>query len=64
MIAYDNQLIDNVNVLTDAIDSLKTQLVGGDYSNLKDRIQAVTDKFDMLEDAFDKRQEIIVGVTA
>jgi hypothetical protein len=64
MIAYDNQLIDNVNVLTDAIDSLKTQLLNGDYSNLKDRIQGVTDKFDILEDAFDKRQEIIVGVTA
>jgi hypothetical protein len=64
MIAYDNQLLDNVNALTDAIDSLKAQLVGGDYTNLKDEIQAVTDKFDLLEGAFDKRQEVIVGVTA
>jgi hypothetical protein len=64
MIAYDNQLIDEVNALTDAIDALKTQLIGGDYTNLKEKIQAVTDKFDLLEDAFDKRQEVIVGVTA
>ena len=64
MISYDNQLLDSVNALTDAIDALKTQLLGGDYTNLKDKIQAVTDKFDMLEDAFDKRQEVIMGVTA
>jgi len=49
MIAYDNQLIDEVNALTDAIDALKTQLIGGDYTNLKEKIQAVTDKFDLLE---------------
>ncbi|NLF87284.1 hypothetical protein GX563_00515 [Candidatus Bathyarchaeota archaeon] len=64
MIAYDNQLLDGVNTLTDAIDQLKTQLVGGDYTALKDKIQGVTDKFDMLEDAFDKRQEVIMGVNA
>jgi hypothetical protein len=64
MISYDNQLLDSVNALTDAIDALKTQLVGGDYTNLKDKIQGVTDKFDMLEDTFDKRHEIIMGVTA
>ncbi len=64
MIAYDNQLLDNVNTLSDAIDALKTQLLGGDYTNLKDKIQGVTDKFDLLEDAFDKRQEVIMGVSA
>ncbi len=64
MISYDSQLLDSVNALTDAIDVLKTQLVGGDYTNLKDKIQGVTDKFDMLEDAFDKRHEVIMGVTA
>jgi hypothetical protein len=64
MISYDNQLLDSVNALTDAIDQLKTQLVGGDYTGLKDKIQGVTDKFDMLEDTFDKRNEVIMGVTA
>jgi hypothetical protein len=64
MIAYDNGLFDGVNALTDAIDSLKTQLVGGDYTNLKDKVQAVNDKLDLLEDTFDKRQEVILGVNA
>lgn len=63
MIAYDNQLLDNVNTLTDSIDALKTQLLGGDYTNLKDKIQGVADKFELLEAVFDKRQEVILGVT-
>jgi hypothetical protein len=64
MIAYDNQLIESVNVLTDSIEAVKTQLMGGDYTNLKDKIQGMSDKLELLEDGFDKRQEIIVGVTA
>jgi hypothetical protein len=64
MIAFDNQLIDSVNALTAEIDALKAQLLGGDTSNLKDKIQGVTDKVELLEDTFDKRQEVIVGVTA
>jgi len=64
MIAFDNGLIDGVNALTVAIESFKAQLLNGDFSDLKDKIQGVTDKLTMLEDAFDKRQEVIAGVTA
>jgi len=64
MITFDNQLVDSVNDLTAQIDGLKSQLLGGDYTNLKEKIQAVTDKLELLEDTFDKRQEVIVGVTA
>ena len=64
MIAYDNQLLDSVNTLTDSIDALKARLLAGDYTNLKDKIQSATDKFELLEDTFDKRQEVIVGVNA
>ncbi len=64
MIAFDNQLVEGVNALSDSIDAFKAQLLSGDYSNLKDKIQSVTDKIEMLEDTFDKRQEIIIGVTA
>ena len=62
MIAFDNQLLDNVNSLTVDIDAFKAQLLSGDYANLKDRIQAVTDKLEALEDTFDKREEVILGV--
>lgn len=64
MITFDNQLVESVNALTAQIDGLKSQLLGGDYTNLKEKIQAVTDKLELLEDTFDKRQEVIVGVTA
>jgi len=64
MIAFDNGLVDGVNALTDAIDALKAQLLNGDYSNLKDKVQGVSDKLELLEDNFDKRQEVIAGVTA
>ena len=63
MIAYDNQLLDSVNALTADIDALKVQLLSGDYSNLKDKVQGVADKLEMFEDTFDKREEVILGVT-
>jgi len=62
MITFDNQLLDNVNALTADIDAFKAQLVSGDYSNLKDKIQAITNKLEALEDTFDKREEVILGV--
>ena len=62
MIAFDNQLLENVKILSDSIDALKAQLLGGDYTNLKDKIQGVADKFEVFEDTFDKRQEVILGV--
>ena len=63
MIAFDNQLLDGVNALTGDIDVFKAQLLSGDYTNLKDKIQGITGKFEMLEDTFDKREEVILGVT-
>ena len=63
MITFDNQLLDEVNALTTSIEDLKTQLISNNFSNLKDKIQAVTDKFELLEDTFDKRGQVIMGVT-
>lgn len=62
MITFDNQLLDNVNNLTADIDAFKAQLLSGDFANLKDKIQAVTDKLEALEDTFDKREEVVLGV--
>ena len=64
MITFDNQLLDEVDALTASIEDLKAQLLSGNYSNLKDKIQAITDKFELLEDTFDKREQVILGVTA
>ena len=63
MINFDNQLLDEVNALTTSIEELKLQLLSNNFSNLKDKIQAIVDKFELLEDTFDKREEVIIGVT-
>jgi hypothetical protein len=62
MITFDNQLIEYVDVLSTAVDDFKAQLVAGDYSDLKGKVQVVTDKLEALEDVFDKRKEVIMGV--
>jgi hypothetical protein len=64
MIAFDNGLLDGVNALGDAVDALKAQLLSGDFTGVKDKVQGIVDKLTMLEDTFDKRQEVIAGVTA
>jgi hypothetical protein len=64
MITFDNQLLDEVDALTASIEELKTQLLSNNFANLKDKIQTVTDKFELLEDTFDKREQVILGVTA
>ncbi len=63
MITFDNQLLDEVNALTASIEDLKTQLLSNNFANLKDKIQTITDKFELLEDTFDKREQVILGVT-
>jgi hypothetical protein len=64
MLTFDGQLLDEVNALTASIEELKTQLLSNNFANLKDKIQTVTDKFELLEDTFDKREQVILGVTA
>jgi hypothetical protein len=62
MITFDNQLIDNVTAVSTEIDAFKAELSSGETKNLKTRIQNVTDKLESLEDTFDKREEVIMGV--
>jgi hypothetical protein len=62
MIAFDNELIDEVTAVSTEIDAFKAELNSGETKNLKTRIQTVTDKLESLEDTFDKRDEVIKGV--
>jgi len=63
MIAYDSNLLDSVNTLTDAVDNLKAHLLSGDYTALKEKVQSVNDNVDLFEDTFDRRQDAVLGVT-
>ena len=62
MIEFDNKLLDSVDALTAEIDGFKADLASGNTSNLKTRVQSVTDKLEALEDTFDSRKEVILGV--
>jgi len=62
MIDFDNKLLDGVNDLTAQVGVFKADFVGGNTSNLKVDVQAVSDKLEAFEDTFDSRQEIISGV--
>ena len=63
MIDFDSKLIDSATALSTEIDSFKADLASGNTSNLKTHVQNVTDKLESLEDTFDSRGEVILGVT-
>ena len=63
MIDFDNKLLDGINALTTEIDAFKADLASGVTTNLKTRVQNVTDKLESLENTFDQRNEVIIGVS-
>ena len=63
MIAFDNKLLDGINAVTTEIDAFKTDVSSGATSNLKTRVQSVTDKLESLENTFDQRNEVLMGVS-
>jgi len=63
MIDFDNKLLDGINALTTEIDAFKADLASGVTTNLKTRVQNVTDKLETLENTFDQRNEVIMGVS-
>jgi uncharacterized protein YoxC len=63
MIDFDNQLMNEINALAAEVNGFKADLASGVTTNLKTRVQNVTDKLESLEDTFDRRNEVILGVT-
>jgi hypothetical protein len=63
MIDFDNKLIEGINALTTEIDAFKADLASGVTTNLKTRVQTVTDKLESLENTFDQRNEVILGAS-
>lgn len=62
MMDYDNKLVDDAEGLLADIDAFRAEVTKGEATNAKTRIQAVVDKLDDFEEAFDKRHEVIMGV--
>ena len=63
MIDFDNNLVDEADGLAADVDAFKTEIAKGETKNVKGRIQSITDKLETFEETFDKRAEVILGVT-
>ena len=63
MISFDNKLIDGVNAVNAEIDSFRSDLTSGNTGNLKGHVDSITNKLEDLENTFDQRNEVIIGVS-
>jgi hypothetical protein len=62
MIEFDNQLIDEVEAIVDEASAFKNDIGKKVFDKAKDHIQKTNDALETLEDAFDERGEVILGV--
>jgi len=63
MIDFDNKLVDEADGLVADVDAFKAEIAKGETKNVKGRVQSITDKIETFEETFDKRAEVILGVT-
>jgi hypothetical protein len=63
MIDFDNKLADAVDSLAADVDVFKAEIAKGETKNVKEKVQNITDKIEAFEETFDKRTEVILGVT-
>jgi len=63
MINFDNQLVDDVENLASEVNTFKAEVMKQDIKKAKDRIQHLTETLEALEETFDKRGEVILGVS-
>lgn len=62
MIEFDTQLIDEVQNVSDKASVFKKEIGQKDFSKAADHIQEVDTALETLEDTFDQREEVILGV--
>jgi hypothetical protein len=63
MIDFDNKLVDAADGLAADVDVFKAEIAKGETKNVKEKVQSITDKIEAFEVTFDKRTEVILGVT-
>ena len=63
MIDFDNQLIDEVNSLAADVGAFKSEITKGEAKNAKEQIQNIGEKLEGFEETFDKRDDVIRGVS-
>jgi hypothetical protein len=63
MIDFDSELVDEADSMIADVDAFKAEVMKDETKNAKEAIQNIVNKLEAFEAAFDKRQEVILGVT-
>ncbi|MBS7632060.1 hypothetical protein KEJ15_00320 [Candidatus Bathyarchaeota archaeon] len=63
MIGFDSELVDDVEKICEEASAFKSEVAKQDLKKARDRIQHLTETVDAFEKTFDKREEVISGVT-
>jgi len=62
MIEFDTGLIDDVDKIVEEATAFKKEVVKQQFENARGHIQNLSDKLEELEETFDGREEVIMGV--
>jgi hypothetical protein len=63
MIEFDNKLVDEADGLGADVDAFKAEIARGETKDVKEKVQNIADKMEAFEETFDKRTDVILGVT-
>jgi hypothetical protein len=63
MIEFDNKLVDDVEKIAEEIKNFKSEVLAQKFDNSRNNIQTLDETLDTFEEAFDKREEVILGAT-
>lgn len=62
MIDFDNQLVDDVDNIVNEVGTFKGEVMKQKFDKTKERVQNLSDALNAFEEAFAKREEVILGV--
>jgi len=62
MIEFDSNLFDEVQKIVDGVSAFKKEVLNQEYEKAKDNIQAINEALLDLENTFDEREQVILGV--
>jgi len=63
MIDFDNKLIDGVEKIVSEVEAFKSEVMKQEIKKARERIQHLVETLETFEETFDKRGEVILGVS-
>ncbi len=63
MIDFDNQLVGSADKIVTEVSTFKSEVSKQKFDKAKERVQTLSDSLEDFEETFDKRQEVILGVS-